>query len=107
MKSDYAAESNEMHKIALEHEFAKNNVKMHLGTSACAVTDEGLVCRNESGEFTVPADSILIAAGMRADWDTVEKLRYCAPVYWSVGDCVKAGKVVDATEQGYYCALDI
>lgn len=107
MKDDYAAESNEMHKIALGHEFAKNNVKMYLSTTASAITEEGLVCKNESGEFTIPADSILLAAGMRADWDTVEELRYSAPWYWSVGDCVKAGKVVDATEQGYYCALDI
>lgn len=107
MKDDYAAEANEMHKIALDHQFRANNVTLHLSTTAVKVTEEGLVCKNANGEFTVPADDILIAAGMRADWDTVEELRYAAPWYWSVGDCVKAGKVVDATSQGYYIALDI
>lgn len=107
MKDDYAAEANEMHKIALDHQFRSNNVTLHLSTTAVKITDDGLVCRNAEGEFTVPADDILIAAGMKADWDTVEKLRYSAPWYWSVGDCVKAGKVVDATSQGYYIALDI
>jgi len=107
MKDDFAAEANEMHKIALDHQFRDNNVTLHLSTTAVKITDEGLVCKNAEGEFTVPADDILIAAGMRADWDTVEELRYAAPWYWSVGDCVKAGKVVDATSQGYYIALDI
>ena len=43
MKDDYAPDANEMHKIGLEHEFAKNNVKFHLNTSAKAVTDDGLI----------------------------------------------------------------
>lgn len=107
MKDDIASEANEMHKIALEHQFRDNNVQIHVNTTAVRVTKEGLVCKNSSGEFTVPADSILLAAGMRADWDTVEALRYSAPWYWSIGDCVKAGKVVDATSQGYNIALDI
>ena len=108
MKDDYAPDANEMHKIGLEHEFAKNNVKFHLNTSAKAVTDDGLICTGKDGsEFTVKADTVLIAAGMRADWDTVEALKYSAPWCITVGDCIKAGKVADATQQGYYAALDI
>ncbi len=108
MKDDYAPDANEMHRIGLEHEFAKNNVKFCLNTSAKAVTEEGLVCTDKNGEeFIIKADSILIAAGMRADWDTVEALKYSAPWCVTVGDCIKAGKVSDATQQGYYAALDI
>jgi len=107
MKDDFAAEANEMHKIALEHEFKNSRITLHLNTSAVAVTEEGLVCRNADGEFTITADSILLAAGMRADWATVERLRYSAPWYWAIGDCVKAGQVVAATEQGHNVVLDL
>ncbi|MCQ2452369.1 MAG: NAD(P)/FAD-dependent oxidoreductase [Oscillospiraceae bacterium] len=107
MKNDFAAEANEMHKIALEHEFAASRIQLHLNTTAVRVTEEGLICRKGEEEFTLKADSILLAAGMRADWDTVEQLRYAAPWYWSIGDCVKAGQVVAATEQGHNVVLDL
>ena len=107
MKGDYASEANEMHKIALEHEFARYGIRVCVNTAALAVTEEGLVCRGPEGEFTVPCDSVLLAAGMRADWDTVERLRYAAPWYWAVGDCVRAGQVVNATEQGHNAVLDL
>ena len=107
MKDDFAAEANEMHKIALEHEFAASRIKLYVNTSAVSVNDEGLVCKNKDGEFTIECDNVLVCAGMRANWDTVEDIRYCAPLYRAVGDCVKPGKVVDATEQGYFAALDI
>ena len=71
------------------------------------VTEEGLVCRGPEGTFTVPCDSILLAAGMRADWDSVERLRDAAPWYWAIGDCVRAGQVVNATEQGHNVVLDL
>ncbi|MBR0402387.1 MAG: FAD-dependent oxidoreductase, partial [Lachnospiraceae bacterium] len=107
MKDDFAAEANEMHKIALEHEFKNSRIRLHLNTSAVEVTEEGLVCRGPEGTFTVPCDSILLAAGMRADWDSVERLRDAAPWYWAIGDCVRAGQVVNATEQGHNVVLDL
>nr|MCR5538964.1 NAD(P)/FAD-dependent oxidoreductase [Lachnospiraceae bacterium] len=107
MKDDFAAEANEMHKIALEHEFKNSRIRLHLNTSAVEVTEEGLVCRGPEGTFTIPCDSILLAAGMRADWDSVERLRDAAPWYWAIGDCVRAGQVVNATEQGHNVVLDL
>ena len=107
IKDDYASEANEMHKIALEHEFKRYGIRTLLRTAALAVTEEGLLCSGPDGEFTVPCDSVLLAAGMRADWETVEKLRWSAPWYWAVGDCVRAGQVVNATEQGHNAVLDL
>ena len=51
--------------------------------------------------------AILLAAGLRADWDSVERLRDAAPWYWAIGDCVRAGQVVNATEQGHNVVLDL
>ncbi|MFA9381324.1 MAG: FAD-dependent oxidoreductase, partial [Acetanaerobacterium sp.] len=108
MKNDYAPETSEMHKIALEVTLKKGHVKMHLNTKAKAVTDEGLLCVDENdNEVLYPADSILIAAGMRPNSASVDALRYAAPRFFQIGDCVKVGRVLEAVHGGYYGALDI
>ena len=107
MRDEFAADASEMHHIAMEHEFKKNRVDIHVSTTAKAVTDEGLVCVDKDGnEITFPADSILLAAGFRSDIPTVDKFRYSAPWVHCIGDCVKVGRVVDATTGGHYAAID-
>lgn len=108
MRDQFAADASEMHHIALEHEFQKNRVNIQVNTMAKAVTDEGLLCVDKDGkEVLFPADTILLAAGLRADVDTVNKFRYSAPWVMSVGDCIKAGRVIEATAGGHYAALDV
>ncbi|OAA90828.1 FAD-dependent oxidoreductase [Clostridium coskatii] len=108
MRNDYAPDTSEMHKIALEVTLKKGHVKMHLNTRAKEVTDEGLLCVDENGnEVLYPADTILVAAGMKPNSRSVEALRYAAPRFFQIGDCVKVGKVLEAVHGGYYGALDI
>ncbi|AZV58543.1 FAD-dependent oxidoreductase [Clostridium sp. AWRP] len=108
MRNDYAPDTSEMHKIALEVTLKKGHVKIHLNTRAKEVTDEGLLCIDETGnEVLYPADTILVAAGMKPNSESVEALRYAAPRFFQIGDCVKVGKVLEAVHGGYYGALDI
>ncbi|WP_406543673.1 FAD-dependent oxidoreductase [Clostridium ljungdahlii] len=108
MRNDYAPDTSEMHKIALEVTLKKGHVKMHLNTRAKEVTNEGLLCIDETGnEVLYPADTILVAAGMKPNSESVEALRYAAPRFFQIGDCVKVGKVLEAVHGGYYGALDI
>lgn len=108
MRGDYAPDAPEMHKIGLETYFRKSNVRIQLNTRAKEITDDGLICVDKTGkEILYPADTILVAAGMRPNEEAVEELRYAAPRFFQLGDCVKTGKVYDAVHGGYYGALDI
>jgi pyruvate/2-oxoglutarate dehydrogenase complex dihydrolipoamide dehydrogenase (E3) component len=108
MRGDYAPDAADMHKIGLEVYFKSSNVHMQLNTMAKEITDEGLLCVDKDGnEILFPADTILVAAGMRANEKAVEELRYAAPRFFQLGDCIKPGKVYDAVHGGYYGALDI
>ncbi|MBN2041072.1 MAG: FAD-dependent oxidoreductase [Spirochaetes bacterium] len=108
MRDDYAVDAPEMHKIAIEKELRNSKVDIFLKTKAKEVTDKGLLCIGPDGkDVLLEADTILLAAGMRSELETVEKLRYSAPWSFSIGDCFKVGKVVDAVYGGYYGALDI
>ena len=55
----------------------------------------------------VPADSVVVAVGYRADETQVEALRFTAPEFHWIGDCYRPGKVGDAVRMGYYTALDL
>jgi 2,4-dienoyl-CoA reductase-like NADH-dependent reductase (Old Yellow Enzyme family)/thioredoxin reductase len=77
-------------------------------TRAIRITEEGLVCSNQSGNETLfHADTIICAVGQKPLRNVVEKLRDCAPEVIEIGDCVKAGHVTDAAFRGYWAGIDI
>ena len=66
-----------------------------------------LLCDTPDGEKLLEADTILLAAGMKADRATVEQFYNAAPRVYEVGDCIKAGRVLEAVTLGHYRALDV
>ena len=107
MRDDWAADAYFMHKNAMIRAIRGTDIKIELNTTAKAVTDEGLVCDGPEGEVLFEADSILLAAGFRADREVANGFLNAAPRVFETGDCIKPGRVVDAVTTGYYRALDI
>ena len=71
------------------------------------MTDEGLLCSTADGDLLLEADTILLAAGMKPDRELADSFYNAAPRVFQVGDCIKAGRVLEAVTLGYYRALDI
>lgn len=83
-------------------------VTVHTGCQGMRVTDEGLICQDESGvEFLVPGQTVICAVGQRSNRADVEALRYGAPFVREIGDCVRVANITNAIYQGYHAALDI
>lgn len=107
MRSDYAVDSNPQHKNAI-HWQKEHLIDFRLNTRVTAVTPEGLEAVDQAGQpVFVPADSVVVAVGYRADETQVEALRFTAPEFHWIGDCCRPGKVGDAVRMGYYTALDL
>lgn len=107
MKDDWAADAYFMHKNAMNIYIRDSKIKIHTKTTAKAVTDDGLLCATENGELLLPADTILLAAGMKPDREEADGFYNAAPRVFQIGDCIKAGRVLEAVTLGYYRALDI
>ncbi len=107
MNDDWASDAYFMHKNAMNTYVRNSKIKFHVGTTAKSVTDEGLVCQNADGEFTIQADSILLAAGMRSNRSVAESFYNAADRVFETGDCIKPGRVAEAVTNGHYRALDI
>ena len=78
---------------------------MVITSAACSgVTPEGITYRDAEGEHALPCELVVLSAGMRPRQDLAESFRDCAPFFETVGDCLKASNVRNATRTGYDAA---
>ncbi|MBQ9949191.1 MAG: FAD-dependent oxidoreductase, partial [Clostridia bacterium] len=107
MRSNVAVDANPRHRPALMREL-KENVTMHTGLTASAINENGVKCTNKDGnELFISADTVLLAAGMRAHTDAVDALRGTAPNVQVIGDCDRPANIRSATFRAYHAGLDI
>ena len=107
MKDTWAADAYWMHKVAMDKYIRDSKIEIKVKTTAKEITDAGVVCSTPDGDILVEADSILLAAGMKADRASANEFLNTADRVFEVGDEIKAGRVVEAVKLGYYRALDI
>lgn len=107
MKDDWASDAYFMHKNAMNIYMRSSNVNILCNTKAKEVTDKGLICITPEGEKLIEADTVLLAAGLKADRRTVEDFYNTAPRVFEAGDCIRAGRVLEAVTGGYYRAIDV
>ena len=85
---------------------------LRFSTQVLEIRDGGVLCRDlVSGEdVEIPADTVLMAAGMRPRFETVEALRHVCPEtsVAIVGDCNNvAGTICEAVNQAFQACLHI
>ena len=78
------------------------------GQKCIEIAPSGIkVADKEGKEHFIEADTVVLAAGMKSNSETVEQLRYCVPDFYPIGDCVQPQRIMEAMQGGYYTALDI
>ena len=84
-------------------------VKVMTSTACMRVTDEGVWVQPQGQEEQLlPADSVILSAGMRPRTAVVDELRKATvPEFYAIGDCAAARKMGDAIREGYYTAVNL
>ena len=101
MKDELAKDANFLHWKALVLELEKH-VQTKTGTTVLAITPEEVRTVNAEGtELVFPADSVVLATGMKPKMDEAEVFRSCAPEFICIGDCKKPQKIQEAIQSGY------
>jgi 2,4-dienoyl-CoA reductase-like NADH-dependent reductase (Old Yellow Enzyme family)/thioredoxin reductase len=102
-----ASDAPYLHWLALMKELEKS-VILETSVKCARVTEEGVYAVNDKGEEQFyPADTVLLATGMKSRNDIVESLRGCAPDFSVIGDCQQPGTVMEAIHMGYFAAMNI
>jgi len=84
-----------------------DNYKVRVSTKALEVTPDGLVVEGPDGVETLPADTIIYAAGQRSLRDEALALADCAREFHMIGDSVAPRNILSATQAAYHIARDI
>jgi len=72
------------------------------------ITAEDVKIEDKQGnKLILNVDTVVVAAGMNPDVDTIEQLREGALNFYPVGDCIKPERIMEAVHSGFYAALDI
>jgi 2,4-dienoyl-CoA reductase-like NADH-dependent reductase (Old Yellow Enzyme family)/thioredoxin reductase len=72
------------------------------------ISNQGVHVEFKNGKKEIiPADTVILAVGMKSNSDTVEAMLDCALDVIPVGDCIKPGTVQQASRTAYHTALDI
>jgi 2,4-dienoyl-CoA reductase-like NADH-dependent reductase (Old Yellow Enzyme family)/thioredoxin reductase len=79
----------------------KEGVKFATNTTVTGITDRGVNTRTKEGAGFLPGETVILAAGFKADPRKTEMFRATAGEIISVGDCVRARLIKDAVEEGF------
>ncbi|MGN1002493.1 MAG: FAD-dependent oxidoreductase [Oscillospiraceae bacterium] len=102
-----APDANPRHRPLLLAELERHT-RTRTGLRGVAISAEGLKCLDGEGrEVLLPADTVLLAVGLRPRSQAADALRGTAPEVAVIGDCVKPGIIREATFRAYHAALDL
>lgn len=98
-----------LHHMAVNKEYQKPGAPTALLGSKCMeITRDGVLVEHADGKWQqYPADTVILAVGMRADMDQVEALRDCALEFRKIGDCNKPATMTEAVRLGYDVAFGL
>jgi 2,4-dienoyl-CoA reductase-like NADH-dependent reductase (Old Yellow Enzyme family)/thioredoxin reductase len=105
--SSIASDAAYIHYLALVDRIEKlDSLEILAGASYLGACGEGAIAASNEGERTIPADTIIIAAGVAPLSEEASKFEGCAPLVSIVGDCRKAGKMSEAVLSGYFAGFN-
>ena len=91
-----------------EVNLARHPIELALSNRVTEIRPDGVCTVDTSGtEHFFPADSVVIAAGMKPLVNEREALRAACIEFKTVGDCQKVGRIKDATASGYAAGYHI
>lgn len=97
-----------LHKRATFMQMEELGVVSHTGFTCTRISDKGVYATDADGkEIFFQADTVVIAAGLRPREAEAEALRFTAPEFSSIGDCVRCKTIYEASRTGYDAAVTL
>jgi 2,4-dienoyl-CoA reductase (NADPH2) len=88
-------------------ELKRLGVTIMTGMKAVGINPEGLEVEKEDGMSTLPADSIVMAAGTVSENTIVNDIENLIPEVYTIGDAKEPRKALEAVREGFLAGLEI
>ncbi|MFY9493981.1 MAG: FAD-dependent oxidoreductase [Limnochordia bacterium] len=104
-----AAQGNMLYRIALRQKMeAVPTLRWLLETSCQEIRADGVVVADKDGEIEfINADTVILATGVAAKRELAESFYGITPDTFTIGDCEKPRKIMEAVFEGYTIAARI
>lgn len=104
-----AAQGNMLYRIALRQKMeAVPTLRWLLETSCQEIRADGVVVADKDGEIEfITADTVILATGVAAKRELAESFYGITPDTFTIGDCEKPRKIMEAVFEGYTIAARI
>lgn len=107
MGSKFAPDINPGSRWSIIYRTKQLGVKLMKETKVLKLTKDAVIVENAEGQKTIPADTIVIAAGARPNNGLYEELKGKLPKVDVIGDSVNVGRIHNAVESAYRLAMTI
>ncbi len=101
MKPELCRDAPFLHHEAVLLEMERLGITARTGMRCTGILPDGVTAEQDGKEIKLPADTVIIAAGLAPKLDEAESFRSCAPDFWKIGDCRQARNVRLAIHEGY------
>jgi len=101
------AGDNTLQEQALGLEIERLGIKLLLGTKAVQINENGVLAEDAEAQKLFEADTVVLATGHLPLWAEAEELRFCAPEFYQIGDCLAVKNIREATRTAHNIALDL
>jgi 2-enoate reductase len=85
----------------LRYLVSHSDIDIRCSARLTEILDDGVVAVIDGENVTIPCDSVVFAAGYRANHKLYEDILDAGYECVQIGDNVKPGKIIDAISQGY------
>jgi 2,4-dienoyl-CoA reductase (NADPH2) len=94
-------------KVPLMLNLQDYGVRILTNTCVKEIASVGVLVERKGGEELIPADAVVIAAGVEAGSRLEAELQNKVLALYVVGDCKSPGKIMDAVHQGFQVGVQI
>jgi 2,4-dienoyl-CoA reductase-like NADH-dependent reductase (Old Yellow Enzyme family)/thioredoxin reductase len=101
------AGGNTLQGQAIGLEIGRLGTELALNTRVVEINQQGVLGEDATGRKMFAADTVACALGRQPRWTEADELRFCAPEFHQIGDCLSAKNVFEATRIAHHIALDI
>jgi len=107
MAQEIALDEERTNRKLLLRRLGEKGVKIRVVTQARAILPEGVEVESNGWREILPADTVVLATGVRPNRDLEEAMKRLSIALNKVGDCVEPRKAIDAIHEGFKVALNL
>ena len=98
---------NFLHIICLKKEIKERGLEIVFNAQVKEITPSGVIYLTNGVEKSFDADTVVYAVGQTPLREDAAALKFCAPGFLMLGDCVSPRNITDATSEAFYIARNV